>query len=97
MEAGVIINKAVMPPRQLPTYGTIRIHELPAAPILASVVHRGSFYDVPQAMSALFIWVGTNGYTASGPYREIHLFGRETDLTDFEHVTLEMQIPVEKI
>ena len=97
MEAGVIINKTVMPPQQLPTYGTMRIYELPAAPILASLVHRGSFYDVPQAMSALFIWVGTNGYTASGPYREIHLFGRENDLTDVEHITLEMQVPVEKI
>ena len=97
MEAGVIINKAVMPLKQFPTYGTMHIYELPAAPMLASVVHRGSFYDVPQAVSALFIWVGANGYTASGPYREIHLFGRENDLTDIEHVTLEMQVPVEKV
>lgn len=96
MEAGVIINKVAIPPKQLPTYNTMRIHELPAAPMLASVVHRGRFYDVPQAISALFIWIGTNGYSANGPYREIHLFGRENDLTDFEHVTLEMQVPIEK-
>ncbi len=97
MEAGVLINKASLSPKQPSTHNTMRVYELPVAPILASVVHRGNFYDVPQAISALFIWVGTNGYTASGPYREIHLFGRENDLTDFEHITLEMQVPVEKV
>ena len=96
MEAGVIINKVGLSAKQLPTYNKMKIYELPSAPILASVVHRGDFYDVPQAISALFIWVGTNGYTASGPYREMHLFGRENDLTDLEHVTLEMQVPIEK-
>jgi len=96
MEAGVIINKAGLSSKQFPMYNNMHIHELPATPTLASVIHRGSFYDVPQAVSALFIWVGANRYTANGPYREIHLFGRENDLTDVEHVTLEMQVPIEK-
>ncbi len=96
METGVIINKAPLMDERLDSKNDISIHELPASNILASVVHRGNFYDVPQAVTALFMWVGENGYTASGPYREIHLFGRENDLTDFEHVTLEMQLPIEK-
>ncbi len=81
---------------QLPLYKNMHIHELPTTPMLASVIHRGSFYGVPQALSALFIWVGANGYTASGPYREIHLSGRENDLTDIQHLTVEMQVPIEK-
>ena len=96
METGVIINKAGLSPKQPSMKNNQHMYELPATSTLASVVHRGNFYDVPQAISALFIWVGTNGYTASGPYREIHLFGRENDLTDLEHITLEMQVPVEK-
>ncbi len=96
MEAGVIVAKTGLSPEQFPMHNTIRMYQLPTAPILASVVHRGDFYDVPQAISALFMWVGTNGYVASGPYREIHLFGRENDLADFGHVTLEMQVPIEK-
>jgi hypothetical protein len=31
-----------------------------------------------------------------GAFREIHLFGRENDLDDFDSVTIEMQLPVEK-
>ena len=96
MEAGVILNKASLFSKELPIRSTMRVYELPSAPILASVIHRGDFYDVPRALSALFIWIGTNGYTASGPYREIHLFGRENDLTDLEHITLEMQVPIKK-
>ena len=96
MEAGIIINKTPTSTQQFPLYNSMHIYELPAAPTLASVIHRGDFYDVPQAVSALFIWVGSNGYSATGPYREIHLFGRENDMTDFEDVTLEMQVPIEK-
>ncbi len=96
MEAGVIINKTPSSAKQLPLYNNMQVYELPATQTLASVVHRGNFYDVPQALSALFVWIGANGYTASGPYREIHLFGRENDMTDPQHVTLEMQVPIEK-
>ena len=96
MEVGVVINKVAIPAKHLPLYKNMHIHELPTTPMLASVIHRGNFYDVPQALSALFIWVGANGYTASGPYREIHLFGRENDLIDIQHVTVEMQVPIEK-
>ena len=97
MEAGVLLNKAATTSTQFPMNNALRMYELPTTPMLASVIHRGSFYDVPQAISTLFVWVGTNGYTASGSYREIHLFGRENDLTDFDHVTLEMQVPIKKI
>lgn len=96
MEAGVVVNKTTLADNRLNNKDDIFVHELPLANTLASVVHRGNFYDVPQAITALFMWMGENGYSASGPYREIHLFGRENDLADVQHVTLEMQLPIEK-
>lgn len=76
--------------------GGIFIHELPAVPTMASVVHYGRFGDVNDAITALCQWAGDNGYTPNGAFREIHLFGRENDLDDFDAVTVEMQLPVEK-
>jgi effector-binding domain-containing protein len=63
---------------------------------MASVIHQGSLHDVGQAISALFAWIGVNGYSACGAEREVHLFGREHDLNPSAPVVLEMQIPVEK-
>ena len=49
-----------------------------------------------QAISALFAWIGVHGYSACGAEREVHLFGREQDLTLLAPVVIEMQLPVEK-
>jgi DNA-binding transcriptional MerR regulator len=75
----------------------VTLHELPAMPEVASVVHHGSLYDVGQAMVALFTWMEANGYQSSDAYRELHLFGREDDHDiDLHNIVLEMQIPIEK-
>lgn len=74
----------------------VRVRELPAAPKLASVMHAGRLQDVCDAIVALYGWVGANGYAASGGYRELHLFGRENNLTHFDAVTLEVQVAVEE-
>jgi|CXWL01.1.fsa_nt_gi DNA-binding transcriptional MerR regulator len=79
-----------------PPDGNVFIHELPAIQKMASVIHYGRFGDVNDAITALCQWVGENGYLPGGPFREIHLFGRENDLDDFDSVTIEMQLPVEK-
>jgi DNA-binding transcriptional MerR regulator len=73
----------------------ITIRRLPAIAQVASVVHSGMIHDVTQAIAALFIWVGTNGYTSSGAIREIHLFGPETVRVRDEPVVMELQIPIE--
>lgn len=78
----------------------LTFRELPAVPDMASVVHHGSAYDIPQAVAALFAWVEGNGYSASGAYREIHLFGRENDFiredrANLDSLVVEVQIPVE--
>jgi DNA-binding transcriptional MerR regulator len=78
----------------------LTFRELPVVHDMASVVHHGSAYDIPQAVAALFAWVVDNGYSAGGAYREIHLFGRENDFiredrANLDSLVVEMQIPVE--
>ncbi|MGH3146904.1 MAG: MerR family transcriptional regulator [Rubrobacter sp.] len=74
--------------------------ELPAVREMASVVHGGSAWEIPQAVTALFAWVGANGYSTAGPYRELHLYGRENDLfrenpSNVESIFVELQVPVQ--
>jgi DNA-binding transcriptional MerR regulator len=73
--------------------------ELPAAGQVASTIHRGAPSDVPQAIIAVFAWIGASGLTSAGPIREHHLHWREMGLTDetFRQVTLELQIPVARL
>lgn len=76
-----------------PGAADVRVREVPGATV-ASVVHAGALPDVGQAISALYAWLGASGYAAAGPYRELHLFGREQALADVDHVVLELQLPV---
>lgn len=94
LEAGVVVPDGADTGRGGPTQVTTR--QLSNVKEMASVLFQGNFYDVGQSMVALFTWMGENNYSSCGPYREIHLFGRENDLPDVESVVVEMQIPVEK-
>jgi DNA-binding transcriptional MerR regulator len=72
----------------------IQLTILPAVEQMACVIHRGSLWDVGQAMTALLTWMGRNGYASTGSFREVHLFGKETEKTAQEPVVVELQIPV---
>lgn len=96
MEAGVVVDAALLRGVAQPDNGRITVSTLPSVETMASVLHSGSFYEVGQAITALFAWVGTHGYATCGPYREIHLFGRENDLVSVDEVVVEMQVPVER-
>ncbi len=75
----------------------ISITTLPATPQLATVLHHGFIWEVGLAITALFSWIGTHGYEASGSYREVHIFGSELDTANAHNpIVLEMQIPIEK-
>lgn len=78
------------------TSGGIQIRKLDDSSEFAATIHKGSIYDIPQAMTALFAWVGGSGYEVAGSLREVHLSGRETSNTDFEDITFEFQLPVAK-
>jgi len=76
--------------------------ELPAVPEMASVVHEGSAWEIPRAITALFGWIGANGYATAGPYRELHLYGRENDLfradsANVDSLLVEIQVPVRAV
>jgi DNA-binding transcriptional MerR regulator len=90
MEVGVIVPASALGA----STGRVSIYELPAEPAMASVTYQGSLWEVIQPICALFAWMGTNGYTASGPYREIHLFGREDALFSKDDLVIEVQLPI---
>jgi len=94
MEAAVGVDNR--PPTAISTRPGNRLtfYELPAVATMASVIHHGRFAEVSEAIIALYSWMGLNRYTTGGPYRELHLFGREDELTDTGSVLLEVQVPV---
>jgi DNA-binding transcriptional MerR regulator len=73
--------------------------QLPGAPLAASIVYHGSMWNIPDVVINLYRWIGKNGYTSAGDYREIHLFGRELDLFAGENpddAVFEILVPVSK-
>ena len=100
MEAAVAVDRVPDAP-SVTEDGRLTFRKLPAVREMASVVHQGSPWEIPQAIIALFAWVGANGYSAPGPYREIHLYGRENELfrkdpASADSIVVEIQLPVEK-
>lgn len=98
MEAAVMAN-VIDSKTSAPTTATdenVITQELPVVQEMASLIHQGRPQDVGQAMVALYSWIGENDYSTNGPYREIHLYGRELELKNYDPVTIEMQIPVKK-
>jgi DNA-binding transcriptional MerR regulator len=91
MEAAVVVEPDAA--ASIASPAPLIIRELPAASV-ASVVHHGRFMDVCDAIVAAYAWMAANGGSAGGPYREIHLFGRENDWHDMNAVTLEVQLPL---
>ena len=75
---------------------------LPPATTGASIVYHGDMWNIPEVVSNLYRWLGMNGYSSAGPYREIHLFGRELDLfavcpAPVPDAVIELTVPVESI
>ena len=64
--------------------------------MVASLIYKGPFMGVGDGILALFTWLGVNGYSQIGPVRELHLFGRENHLHDYNNVVVELQVPISK-
>jgi DNA-binding transcriptional MerR regulator len=98
MEVGIVADVADMgtyaPPSE--ACGEVSLRELPGAFPVASTIHQGPLEDVGQAVVALYTWISENGYSTSGPWREVHLLGKELDRKPFATFTVEIQIPVTK-
>ncbi len=76
--------------------GNVVIYEVPQETVVASLIYKGPFMGAGKALLELFTWLGVNGYSATGPVRELHLFGRENHHRDFNNVLVELQVPVSK-
>lgn len=78
----------------------LHAYTLPEAPLAASVVYDGSMWNIPDVVASLYRWLGMNGYTSAGAYRELHLFGRELELFAGDPsgtAVFEILVPVEKL
>ena len=76
------------------------VRDLPAVPAMASVIHQGSAYDIPRAITALYAWIWSSGQATTGPFREIHLYGRENDYfrrdpDNVGQIVVEIQLPLD--
>ncbi|PSB03936.1 MerR family transcriptional regulator [Merismopedia glauca] len=96
MEFGIILDESieVRSLKQFLPQSPVKIRELTSVSQMASLVHSGMLQDIAQGITALYQWIGTNNLIPVGAFREIHLFGKETDRVLDEPVVVELQIPV---
>jgi effector-binding domain-containing protein len=60
---------------------------------MACIVHQGSYDNLEGTYGQLMCWIETNGYSISGPIREVYMQWQDDDPSG--NVT-EIQLPVEK-
>jgi hypothetical protein len=61
------------------------------------VIHRGPMWENPDALSALFAWIGKSGYSSAGPYTSTGAKTTQADTPgDLDSVVIEMQLRVAK-
>jgi DNA-binding transcriptional MerR regulator len=88
-EAGVYLPKPIEPA------GRVKVYELPGVTV-ASIIHAGAFQTLNSSYRAVAAWMGANGYSPTGPARELYLKIGEQVRPDDESYITEIQIPVEK-
>ncbi len=71
----------------------IKVRYLEGVEQMACVIHKGSYQTISLAYTALSKWIQENGYTISGPQRELYLKGEWDSKSPDEYIT-EIQIPV---
>ncbi|HUS14080.1 MAG TPA: MerR family transcriptional regulator [Chloroflexia bacterium] len=79
----------------LPAGAPVHVHDLPAVPQMACVVHHGPFTTMGAAYEALLRWMAANGYRAHSPTREVYLAYPEGG--DLAGLITEIQFPIEKV
>jgi DNA-binding transcriptional MerR regulator len=97
MSLAVEVNKGTSLSK---TETDLNVYTLPPAPLAASIVYNGDMWDIPDVVANLYRWLGMNGYTSAGAYRELHLFGRELDLFATDPPgkgVIEILVPVERL
>jgi DNA-binding transcriptional MerR regulator/predicted transcriptional regulator YdeE len=80
---------------RVPESGRMRVHELPAA-TMAATVHHGSYNTIGAAHEAILTWIEANGYRIIGPDRELNLYHTMPIRPDDPSYVTEIQYPVER-
>jgi DNA-binding transcriptional MerR regulator len=80
---------------RVPESGRMRVHELPAA-TMAATVHHGPYNTLGEAHEAILKWIEANGYRIVGPDREVYLYNTMPIRLDDPSYVTELQYPVEK-
>jgi DNA-binding transcriptional MerR regulator/effector-binding domain-containing protein len=73
--------------------GYVELCELPAVPIMASILHHGSPYTTFKTLQVLGTWIETNKYTITGDLRRGISLQRTGELDGY---ITEIQFPVKK-
>ncbi len=73
--------------------GRIKVRYLEGVEQMACIVHKGPYQTLGLAYTALSKWIQENGYTISGPQRELYLKGEWDSESTGDYIT-EIQIPV---
>jgi DNA-binding transcriptional MerR regulator len=76
--------------------GRVRLHELEGIAQAASTIHRGPLNRIGEGYKALVGWIESQGYSISGPLREVYLRGPEAHSQTDPGVMVEIQAPVTK-
>lgn len=76
------------------TAGAFTVVDLPAVPLVASLVHHGAMAGIGEAWQALFDWIPDHGLRPCGPCREVYL---SVEGESQEHWVTELQYPVERV
>lgn len=80
---------------RVPESGRMRIHELPAA-TMAATIHHGAYNTIGEAHEAILRWIESNGYRIVGADREINLYNTAPIRRDDPSYVTEIQYPIEK-
>lgn len=81
---------------RIPERGRVKVHELPAATV-AATIHHGPYNTIGEAHEAVFTWIEANGYRIAGPDRELNLYHTMPIRRDNPSYITEIQYPVEKL
>ncbi len=71
----------------------LRVRQLPAHPLVASIIHAGHFETIEQTYAVIGTWLAQNGYRPTGASYEVYLTAPEADTPP----VTEIIFPIEKI
>jgi len=92
VEIAMPIDKSVNIEIPLDGGRMIKVREIPAFPLVASIIHTGGYETITDTYTAIGNWIANNGYRPVGPSMEIYVTEPKGDETITEII-----FPIEKI